>query len=286
MYVNTGTKKGHADVKRITHIFVVGKDKSKTEITKEVEKLYKEDGKLGKAKRKTRMELAVEKYGKGVVEEDEIILNCKMVPREIVDSDEDVLCSEYEWLEYNVEKYIDQFNNRIKPLLVCFHPDIRDSIIIKNPKERKFFTDEETRLVSGMPVKPEDQDRYEDLMTPNRKEVEFWLSIGETPPFVEECGIKWDEVVEEYHKELEREKDELFKLEDGKYLKAINDLTKDDVEEFDENGKIPATILSVVNLGPDMRFYFKEIPDKTPSTGGYVFEDVTYRGVEVDDIDT
>lgn len=285
MYVNTGTKKGHADVKRITHIYTVGHDKVKTDITKEVEKLYKEDGKLGNPKRKTRLELAVEKYGKGVVEEDEVILNCKMVPREIIDSDEDVLCSDYDWLEYNVEKYIDQFNNRIKPLLVCFHPDIRDSIIIKNPKERKFFTDEEASLVSGMPVKPEDQDRYEVLMTPERKEVEFWLSIGEVPPFVEECGIQWDEVVGSYYKELEREKDELFKLENEKYLKAIDRLTKDEVDDFEENGKIPPTILSVVSLGSDMRFYFKEIPDKSPSTGGYVFDDIRYRSEYVEDVD-
>ena len=55
--------------------------------------------------------------------------------------EEDVLCGDYEGLEYNVEKYIDQFNKRITPLLVCFHPDIRNKILITNPKDRLYFTE-------------------------------------------------------------------------------------------------------------------------------------------------
>ena len=46
---------------------------------------------------------------------------------------------------YNVEKYIDQFNKRITPLLVCFHPDIRNKILITDPKDRMFFTEEEAK---------------------------------------------------------------------------------------------------------------------------------------------
>ena len=42
---NTGTKKGHSDVKRVTHYFYY-LNGEKTEITKEVEKLYKEHSKL------------------------------------------------------------------------------------------------------------------------------------------------------------------------------------------------------------------------------------------------
>ena len=284
-YINTGTKKGHSDVKRITHYFTYNDSGEKVEITKEVEKLHKEHMKEcaenGVDSKKTRIELAKEHYGSKAYCEDEIILNCKLVPNEILDKeDEDVLCSEYDGLEYNVEKYIDQFNKRISPLLVCFHPSIRSSILITNPKDRKYFTEEEAKLVSGFPNKEEDQDTYEQLMTPERKEVEFWTSIGEVPPFVKECGINWDELVEKFEKEKEEENNEVFKEEDEKYLKALNELTDKDVEVFEEEGKLPTSISSIVTVGSDMRFYFKKLPNLTPSTGGYVFDDISRSYLE------
>ena len=132
-YINTGTKKAHSDVKRVTHYYKV-ENGERVEVTKEVEKLYKEHSKLyaehGVESKKTRIELANEHFGARAFEEDEIILNCKLVPNEILDKEEDVLCSDYEGLEYNVEKYVDQFNKRISPLLVCFHPNIRDKILV------------------------------------------------------------------------------------------------------------------------------------------------------------
>ena len=150
-YINTGTKKAHSDVKRVTHYFAYNETGEKIEITKELEKKYKEYTKNTpkETKLKTRIELAKEQYGNKAFEEDEIILNCKLVPNEILDKEEDVLCSEYEGLEYNVEKYIDQFNKRITPLLVCFHPDIRNKILITDPKDRMFFTEEEAKKRFG-----------------------------------------------------------------------------------------------------------------------------------------
>lgn len=277
-YINTGTKKGHSDVKRKTHFYSFDENGEKVEITKEVEKLYKNQPKDGT--KKTRIELAKENYGTKAYDEDEIILNCKLVPKEILDKEEDVLCSEYDGLEYNVEKYIDQFNKRITPLLVCFSTDIRNNILITNPKDRKFFTEEESRLVSGQPNKVEDQDTYEQLMTPERKEIEFWLKVGEVPPFVKECGIDWDGLVENYKKEKEDEDNELFKQENEKYLNALLELTNSEVDEFEEEGVLPTSITSVVTMGSDLRFYFKKIPNKTPSTGGYVFDDIAYDYTE------
>jgi len=282
-YINTGTKKGHSDVKRVTHFYYY-LDGEKTEITKEVEELYKENSKLaaehGVDTKKTRLELAKEHYGNSAFDEDEIILNCKLVPNEILDKEEDVLCSEYEELEYNVEKYIDQFNKRITPLLVCFHPDIRDKILITNPKNRLFFTEEQSKLVSGFPNKEGDQDTFDALMTLERKEMEFWDKIGEKPPFVDECGIDWDGALEKFRNEREESNIEIYKHENGKYLKALDELTKKDVEEFEEDGKIPASISSLMTLGSDMRLYFKKIPTMTPSTGGYIFDDIVYDALE------
>lgn len=279
-YINTGTKKGQSDVKRVTHFYYY-LNGEKTEITKEVEKLYKnQDKTLPDYVKKSRLELARDSYGNTAFDEDEIILNCKLVPNEILEKEEDVLCSDYEGMEYNVEKYIDQFNKRITPLLVCFHPDIRNKILVTNPKDKLFFTEEQSKLVSGYPNKEEDQDTFEALMTPERKEIEFWLKVNEVPPFVKECGIDWDALVEKHKKEIESEQNELYNIENQKYLDALDAMTNDEVEEFEEEGKLPSTISSLVTMGADMRLYFKKIPDKTPSTGGYVFDDITYNYAE------
>ena len=274
-YINTGTKKGHSDVKRVTHFYYY-LNGEKTEITKEVEKFYKNQ----EGTKMTRLELAKQQYGSSAFDEDEIILNCKLVPNEILDKEEDVLCSEYEGLEYNVEKYIDQFNKRIKPLLVCFHPDIRNKILVNNPKDKLFFTEEQSKLVSGYPNKKEDQDTFEALMTPERKEIEFWVKINEVPPFVKECNIDWDGLVKKHLEEVKQENNELYTTENAKYLAALDAITNKDVEEFESEGKIPAVLSSIVTLGSDMRFYFKKIPNKTPSTGGFIFDDIQYDYID------
>ena len=274
-YINTGTKKGHSDVKRVTHFYYY-LNGEKTEITKEVEKFYKNQ----EGTKMTRLELAKQQYGSSAFDEDEIILNCKLVPNEILDKEEDVLCSEYEGLEYNVEKYIDQFNKRITPLLVCFHPDIRNKILVNNPKDKLFFTEEQSKLVSGYPNKEEDQDTFEALMTPERKEIEFWVKINEVPPFVKECNIDWDGIVKKHLEEVEQEKNELYETENAKYLAALDTITNKDVEEFENEGKIPAVLSTIVTMGSDMRLYFKKIPNKTPSTGGFVFDDIAYDYID------
>lgn len=272
-YINTGSKKSETDVKRITH------------------KYAKIDGEIVEIDNKVRKELIKKEYGDDfdiktlsakelkeiikkyvVKEEDEIILNCKLVPNEIIDSDEDILCNDD--FEYNVVKYIEQFNKRIKPLLVCFSNDIREKILIQNPKDRQYFTEEQCKLVSGFPYKDIDQDTYEQLMTPERKEIEYWLSINEIPPFVNECGIDWEKLVEEYHKTVEQENNAIFQEENAKYLDALNSLTKSDIDDFNDDGTIPQSLSKIVTLGADMHFRFIKLPSMCPSTGGYIFDDL------------
>ena len=276
-YVNTGTKKSESDVKRITHQFtkIDGElieidNKIKKELIKKALKV--DDVKLSTLKAKEIKELLKPFI---VKEEDEIILNCKLVPNEIVEADEDILCNDD--IEYNVVKYIEQFNSRIKPLLVCFSPEIRSKIMIQNPEDRQYFTEEQCKLVSGYPNKETDQDTFEQLMTPERKEIEYWLSINETPPFVKECGIDWDKLVETYYQTKKEEETALFQKENEKYLFAINNLTIEEIEDFDENGTIPSSLLKIVTLDSDMHFKFIKIPNMTPSTGGYIFDDIIYN---------
>ena len=193
------------------------------------------------------------------------------------------MCSEVEGLEYNVEKYIEMFNKKVTPLLVCFSTEIRDKILVKTPEERKYFTQEEAKLVSGFPNKVTDQDTLEALMTPERKEITYWLTVGETPPFVKECEIDWDNLVEKYKEEEETNNNEIYQIENEKYLKALEALTDEDVDALEEEGALPSSISEIMTLGNDARLYFKKLPDKLPSTGGYVFDDISRTYLEKND---
>lgn len=279
-YVNTAsTKSQSSDVKKITHQYTIidGKEvelkgKVKTNILKkwcdENSFDYKQ---LKTAKAKEILQPHIKK------EEDEIIINCKMIPLEIAESDKDLLCSDLgEEFEYNVEKYIDMFNKRINVLLVCFHPDIRSQILITNPSERPYFTDEQCKLVSGYPNKETDQDTYEALMTPERKEIEYWVTIGQEPPFIKECGIDWQTLVNDYFEIKEKEKNIIFQEENEKYLNALKNMTKEDYDAFESDGEIPKAILDIVDLNNDLHFYFKKLPDMRPSTGGSALDDLMY----------
>lgn len=282
-YINTGTKKGHSDVKKVTHQFIKDADGNEVELIGKVKtELFKSEFENYGVSSIKELSAADKKeiIKKHLVREDEeIILNCQIVPNEIIDDEKDILCSDIDGLEYNSEKYIDQFNNRVKPLLVCFSPDIRNDILITNPQDRKYFTEDEAKLVSGYPNKETDQDTYEALMTPENKEIDFWLKIDEKPPFIEECGIDWKELTNKRIEERKNEENELFQEENNKYLEALNSLTNKDIEAFEEDGVLPSSILEVVSLDTDMHFRFKKIPTMVPSTGGYIFDDITYDGI-------
>ena len=123
-------------------------------------------------------------------------------------------------------------------------------------------------------------------MTMERKEVEFWLKINEIPPFIEECHLDWDSLVNQYKEIIERENDELFQSLNEKYLKAIDKITNDEINYFLEDYILPKSLENLVRLDlskNDNRFYFIQIPDMTPSTGGYFMEDFVYNIEEYND---
>lgn len=286
-YINTGTKKSENDCKRVTHQFVMWEGQ-RTELNATIKrqilsKVCEEKNLILKGmKEKQKKELLAPFI---IDEEDEIIVNCKLVPQEVIDAEDDVMCNAD--IEYNVIKYIDQFNSRIKPLLVCFHPDIRDRIMIKNPEDKQYFTEAECELVSGYPNKEIDQDTYEQLMTPERKEIEFWVKVDKEPPFVKECDIDWDRLVSEFKELKEKEKNELFQELNKKYLDILDSLTEEDIIEFEEEYNLPKKVdeMMVLNAS-DMCLYFKDIPDMRPTTGGYVFDDISLHekeDISVDD---
>lgn len=254
-YINTGNKKGDSDVQRVTHYY-----NGETDVTKELLKAYKKytDGlkEQGRQSEKmTKSEFGQQTYGQSFHEEDEIIFNCVLLHNDIVEDEDDHFCDED--FEYNVAKYIEMFNKRIRPLLVCFSRDIRtvinekgkeiDNILITNPKDRKSFTEEECKLVAGEPYKKTDQDTYEELMTMEDKEIKFWLLVDKKPPYADEIGMDWESVKADYLKRMEEYEREEIKAEVNAYNAAIAKLSESDVEKMLDEGIVPPSVLAIVD---------------------------------------
>jgi DNA polymerase elongation subunit (family B) len=251
-YINTGKSKSQADVKRVTHFYGLdGLFNDKKDKKVELEKEYKKDnidGKLAPKDKKLNLKDWVKKHHPEITIEEEITLNCEIVPTEVIESEVDMFCEDGK--EYNVPKYISQFNSRITPLLVCFHPDIRDKILITNPDDRQYFSEQECELCSGFPKNPGDQDTYEQLMTMEDKEIRFWEKHPEWKiPYLEECEMNWDDILRDYHERMEQEKELGITETRKKFSEAILNLTSSDIDNF-EDGELPSSLASIIMVDP------------------------------------
>jgi len=92
--------------------------------------------------------------------------------------------------EYNVPRYINTFNKRVEPLLVCFQKEVRDSLIKKNPEDREYYTKTQCTLIHGIPRKDGDQDSLEEILTLSPEEKIYWkkMELSEDS-FMEELDI-------------------------------------------------------------------------------------------------
>ena len=263
-YINTGKSKSQADVKKVTHYYVIDPEThEKKENKVALEKEWKKDnvdGKLASSNNKLSLNDFVKKHHPEVYIEDEIILNCELVPREIIDSEDEYFCKEGQ--EYNVPKYIEQFNKRITPLLVCFKPEIRNSILIKEPSQRMYFTSDQCELCCGFPNKESDQDTFEELMTMDDKEIRFWKEHPEWKiPFLEECGMNWDEIVRDYDERMENEKRLGIDIVKKEFFAVITSMGYEDFEKFEE-GELPSSLNSIIEVDPTTgKFVSKKYKD-------------------------
>ena len=268
-YINIGKTKSQADVKKVTHYYSYDKETlEKKDCKVALEKEWKTnnvDGKLAQKENKLSLNEYVKKHHPEVSIEDEIILNCEMVPREIIDSEDEYFCKEGQ--EYNVPKYIEQFNKRITPLLVCFKPEIRNMILVKNPSERKYFTAEECELCCGFPNKESDQDTFEELMTMDDKEIRFWREHPEWDiPFLKECGMDWDEIVRDYDDRMKKEKELGIDIVKKKFFEVISSMDYEDFEKF-EDGELPSSLESIIEIDPTTgKFVSKKYKDTVIGT--------------------
>jgi DNA polymerase elongation subunit (family B) len=146
-YINNGLKKTDGDVQRIS----------------KPTKKYQEEFK--------------EKYGKDVPP-NYIQINCYMIPEKDIMDNPDLKG------DYNVARYINNFNKRVEPLLVVFKPEIRNDILIENPEDRVSFTRKQCELVNGFPLKADGQDNLEEVMTLSDSEVLFWNRVERDPFFM------------------------------------------------------------------------------------------------------
>lgn len=285
-YVNTGKSKSQSDVKKVTHYYNIDENNEKLEITKDIDKFYKAYKKENKENKNllSKSEWIKKTYPKSFIEE-ELIMNCMLVPYEIVNSEKDIFCSEVD-IEYNVAKYIDMFNKRITPLLVCFSKDIREQILIKNPDEKKYFTEEQCQLSSGEPNKPTDQDTYEQLMTMEDKEIKFWTKYDLIPPFIEECGMgKWEDIKADYFARMEEERRLGIDKEREAYALIIESLTEDEVDEFEEEGTIPDSLLKLIDIDPlTNNFISKKFEKVVLGTINDILEKDFNKDFDIDDL--
>lgn len=280
-YINTGKSKSQADVKKVTHYYInstnlfdVEKTDMKTVYEKEFKKYKKEN-----PNEKISLDDYVQKFYPEAVKEEEIVFNSMLLPREVVDSEEDIFCKDGE--EYNVPKYIDMFNKRITGLLVCFKKEIRDKILITNPANRPVFTTAEMELCSGEPNKPTDQDTFTALMTMEDKEIRFWEANPEFEiPFIEECDMNWDDIYQDYKERMEKEKELGIDNVRKVYDDVLNELTIDDIEELEENGTLPLKLEKIIEIDPKTgNFVSKEYPDIVIGSVSDMIDAVYYKNV-------
>lgn len=277
-YINNGTKKGDSDVKRVTQYFYMGEkgekiDYAKDEngnklrdrkgnvvsLTKQLDKefvKYKKENKDYKTKCPNLGAFIKAKYP-NVQEEDVVLFNCVLLKNDLVEDEDDHFCDDT--FEYNREKYIEMFNKRIRPLLVVFDRNIRerinekgkvtDNILISEPKDRKTFTDEEAKLVSGQPYNETDQDTYEQLMTMEDKEIKFWLSVDKKPTYIDfiDSMDDWETIKKNYFNRQEQMKQQGIKEEIDLYNNVIQNLKQSDVTELVEDGILPEKLLPIID---------------------------------------
>lgn len=322
-YINTGSKKASSDVQRVTRYYYIDKNSKEIDfatnedgspktdrkgnivplnksLESEYEKLKKlndpmvlSNDKGNKAKKYISKDDFIHKKYPQIKDCDVVIFNCVRLPNEIVEDEEDHFCNDE--LEYNREKYIDMFNKRIKPLLVCFDSSIRNTtnekgkivnnILITNPRDRKEFTFNESRLVAGQPYESIDQDTYEQLMTIEDKEIKFWINSNMEPPYTKECGIDWENIKKDYFERQNELKKEGIRQEKEIYDNIINHLTSEDVNKVLEEGILPDKLLKLINEDVnDGNFYSKKFKIKIGNIYDIVEKDFS-KG-EIDDTES
>jgi DNA polymerase elongation subunit (family B) len=167
LYVNNGTKATHGDVQKVN--------------------------KPKKGWSQSDLDNMMEGYGKIPREmvESYVQLNCYRIEPSDLENNPEMLG------EYNIQRAIATFNKRVEPLMIVFDDEVRDTLLVKNPEERSFYTTDQCKLINGKPFSPEDQDDvYENLIKMEQGEIDFWNRVGIDPNYIYEFAeAGWEEFV-------------------------------------------------------------------------------------------
>lgn len=271
-YINTGTAKSHGDLKTI----------NKSKMTKkEIAECLANGGELPKTE--TSVQLNCNLIAPEVVEKDfEVIKELEMLKKALkkfddytdISNSKDKIYTDIQARieelnaslyisDYNVARYLDAFNKKVKPLLVCFSPDVRDRILLdivkvkdkstkttnEKLKERTIFTKAECELISGKPFKTTDQDTYEDLMRMEDKEIRFWERVNKTPNNMTE--EVWTSVRADYHERLRLAKIADIQREKECLIDIFKHLEVNDFNKTKEFYKLPIDVSMLADFGED-----------------------------------
>lgn len=268
-YINVGSAKSHGDLKTV----------EKNKMTKkEKDAFFAANGYLPKVEKIT--ELNCKLIDPETVEKDfENIKELDMLKKALLameqnnekDSDDykvilkriSEIDSSLYTDEYNVARYLDAFNKKVKPLLVCFNPDVRSKVLldivkikdkttkktVERLKDRVIFTKGECELVSGIPFKDGDQDSYEDLMKMEDKEIKFWDKVNKVPNNMEVS--EWETIRADYHERMRIAKEEGIKYEQEQLDDIFKHLELKDLDSLRLSGELNIDIMLISGIASD-----------------------------------
>jgi DNA polymerase elongation subunit (family B) len=172
----------------------------------------------------------------------ELTINCEMLSNDVINNDIDTFG------DYNTALYINKFNKRLTPLLICFKEEIRDKILIDDPKNRSYFTEVECELVSGVISKTNKsqmtQTSFEDIMTMDDNEIKFWVKVNKTPNFDFVLSKSWGEIVSDYKiREQEKKINEIYQQKKI-FIKTLLKIKNDSVV----TNKIPKILIDTYDV--------------------------------------
>lgn len=265
-YVNTGNSKSQGDLKTV--------DKNKM-TKKQREAFFKEHGEWPKPNKVVELncrlidpsiverdfeavkELEMLKKALHTLEEDDVENRITMQNR--IQEINDSLFTD----DYNVARFLEAFNKKVKPLLVCFDTDIRDRILLdivktkdkatkvvtERLKERVIFTKNECELISGKPFKETDQDSYEELMTMEDKEIKFWDKVDKLPNYMSQ--EEWDFIRADYHVRMAIAKAEGIAHEKTSLDDIFKRLEVAQLNSVVKFGEMPVEVFIIADIATD-----------------------------------
>ena len=270
-YINTGTSKSHGDLKTV-HLNKMTKKQTEKWV------LDNPDTPIPAVKREVQLNCKL--IDPKVIEHDfEMIKELDMIKKAIttMESEDELdmdafanmserieqINSELYTDEYNVARYLDAFNKKIRPLLVCFNLEVRGNVLLdivkvkdkvtkkitEKLKDRMVFTKAECELVSGISNKPGDQDSYEDLMRMEDKEIKFWMRVNKLPNNMTQ--EEWDSIQADYVERIRIAKEEGIQLEKDSLDDIFKHLELQDLKDVVTKSILPVDVFVIADVDAD-----------------------------------